>query len=82
MEGNDLNNVLISFSKQRYIPRIKRQHQAASGFRRFLPFCFEKSKSTKSVALFVLFIGEVFTKCKKGKYVQSCSLKHDRKFEL
>jgi len=54
--------LLISFGKQRYIPRIKRQHQAASGFRRFLPFRSEKSKSPKSVALFILSIGRVFTK--------------------
>ena len=62
---------LIPFGKQRYIPRIKRQHQAASGFRRFLPFRSEKSKSPKSVALFILSIGSVFTKCKKKNYMQA-----------
>jgi len=53
---------LISFGKQRYIPRIKRQHQATSGFRKIFPFRSVKSKSPKSVALFILSIEEVFTK--------------------
>jgi hypothetical protein len=65
---------LISFGKQRYISRIKRQHQAASGFRKFLPFRPEKSKSPKSAGFFILCIGEVFTKCKKGKNMQTCWL--------
>jgi hypothetical protein len=52
---------LISFGKQRYIPRINRQHQAASGFSRFLPFRSEKSKSPKSAGFFILSIEEVFT---------------------
>lgn len=63
-------NALIPFRKQRYIPRIKRQHRALSGFRKFLPFRSEKSKSPKSVALFILSIEEVFTKCKKGRNIQ------------
>jgi hypothetical protein len=52
---------LILFGKQRYIPRIKRQRHAASGFRKFLPFRSEKGKSPKSIFFFILSIGEVFS---------------------
>ncbi len=65
-------NAFIPFRKQRCIPRIKRQYQATSGFRRFLPFRPEKRKSPKSVALFILSIREVFTKCKKGRNMKLC----------
>jgi hypothetical protein len=64
----------LSFGQQRYIPRIKRQHQAASGFRRFLPFRSEKSKSSKSVVLFILSIEEVFTKRRKRKNMYESGL--------
>jgi hypothetical protein len=57
-------NVPFSFGKQRYISRIKRQHQAASGFTIFLPFCSKKSNSRKSVVLFILSIDGAFTKGK------------------
>jgi len=58
----------------RNIPSLKQQCQALRVLGDFFLLAHEKSKSPKSIALFILFIGEVFNKCKKGKNIYSATL--------
>ena len=59
---NKLMGILFFIWKTKVYFKNKTSTPSRKGFRRFLPFRAEKSKSSKSVVLFILSIDEAFTK--------------------